>query len=134
MVNAISTHGEMSPVWSIFLWLVVTDNTAISICASLKDIWFVDKDASIGAVVLANALEQWTKFIGKALCPFALKFGDLDELAIFKCVACVVINGGADEACQVSTQDVCLDQNSLSGLQVSVMKFIEFDGKGSIRH
>ena len=67
IVNAISTHGEMSSVWFILLWLVVTDNTSISICLSLRDIKILDKEASVGTFVLANALEQSTKFIGK-LC------------------------------------------------------------------
>ncbi len=80
----------------ILLWLVVADNMAISICASLRDIQFLDKEASIRAFVLANALEQLTEFIGKALCPYVSIFGDLDELAIFKWVACVVINDGAN--------------------------------------
>jgi hypothetical protein len=60
--------------------------------------------------------------------------GDLVELAIFECVACVVIDDGPNEASQVSTQNVCLDQKSLISLQVSVMKFTGFDGKGAIRH
>ncbi len=67
IVNAISTHGEVSSVWFIYLWLVVTDNTSNSICASLRDIKILDKEASVGTFVLANALEQSTKLIGK-LC------------------------------------------------------------------
>ena len=67
IVNAISTHGEVSSVWFVYLGLVVTDNTSNSICASLRDIKILDKEASVGTFVLANALEQSTEFIGK-LC------------------------------------------------------------------
>jgi hypothetical protein len=66
-VNAISTHGEMSSVWFVLLWLVVIDNTSNRICSSLRDIKILDKEASVGTFVLANALEQSTEFIGK-LC------------------------------------------------------------------
>jgi hypothetical protein len=65
--NATSIHGEMGSVWFAHLWLVVTDNMFISICASLRDIKILDKEARVGTFVLANALEQSTKFIGK-LC------------------------------------------------------------------
>jgi hypothetical protein len=67
IVNAISTHGEMGSMWFAHLWLVVTDNMSISICVSLRDIKILDKEASVGTFVLANALEQSTEFIGK-LC------------------------------------------------------------------
>jgi hypothetical protein len=67
IVNAISTHGEMSSVWFALLWLVVTDNMSNRICASLRDIKILDKEASVCAFVLTNALEQSTKFISK-LC------------------------------------------------------------------
>ncbi len=67
ILNAISTHGEMSSVWFAPLWLVVADNMSIRKCASLRDIKILDKKASVGAFVLTNALEQSTKFMGK-LC------------------------------------------------------------------
>jgi hypothetical protein len=97
VVNAISTHGEPSPVWFVLLWRVVTDNMAISICASLGDIQFLDEEAGDGACVLTNTLEQSPEFISKASWPYVLIFGDLDELAIFKCVACVFFDDSANE-------------------------------------
>ncbi len=57
----------MGSMWFAHLWLVVTDNMSISICVSLRDIKILDKEASVGTFVLANALEQSTEFIGK-LC------------------------------------------------------------------
>ncbi len=70
-------------MWLILLRMVVADNTAIRIRASLWDIQFLDEEEGVGAFVLANTLEQFPVFISKALCPNVLIFGDLDELAIF---------------------------------------------------
>jgi hypothetical protein len=86
-------------VWFVLLWAVVTDNTAISMLASLGDIQFLDEEAGVGAFVIANTLEQLPEFINKALCPYVPIFGDLDQLALFKCVAYlfVDVNDGANE-------------------------------------
>ncbi len=78
--------------------MVVTDNTAIRICASLRDIQFLDKEEGVSAFLLTNTLEQLTEFICKASCPYVTIFGDLDELEIFKCVTCAIIDDGADKA------------------------------------
>ncbi len=57
VVNAITTHGELCPVWFIFLRTVVANNTAICIRVSLWDIQFLDEETGVGDLVLANTLE-----------------------------------------------------------------------------
>jgi hypothetical protein len=63
--------------------MVVADNMAMRICASLWDIQFLDKEAGVRAYVLSNTLDQLPEFISKAPCQNVPIFGDLDELAIF---------------------------------------------------
>jgi hypothetical protein len=53
---------------------------------------------------------------------------------IFKCVACFFIDDGADETARICTEDVRSDCKCLSSLQVAMMKFVGFDGKGAIWH
>ncbi len=57
VVNAIATHGEPSPVWFLLLRTIISNNTAICICASLWDIQFLDEETGVGALVPANTLE-----------------------------------------------------------------------------
>jgi hypothetical protein len=84
-------------VWFILLRTVVANNTAICIRASLWDIQFLDEETVVGALVFANTLELPSEFIGKAMSPNVPIFEDLDELAIFECVACFFIDDGANE-------------------------------------
>ncbi len=44
-------------MWFILLRMVVTDNLAICIPASLWDIRFLDEETGVGALVLVNTLE-----------------------------------------------------------------------------
>jgi hypothetical protein len=57
VVNAIATHGELSPVWFILLRMIIANNTAICIRASFGDIQFLDQETGVGAFVLMNTLE-----------------------------------------------------------------------------
>ncbi len=83
-------------MWFVLLTLIA-NNVAICICASLWDIQLLDEETGVGALVLVDTLEYPPEFIGKATSPNVLIFEDLDELAIFKCVACIFVNDGTDE-------------------------------------
>ncbi len=96
------------------------------------DIWFLDEEAGVRAFVLGKTLKYCPELIGKATCQNVSIFGDLDELAILKCVACIFVNDGADEAAWVCAEVVCLDRKCLSDLQEATMKFVGFDDKGEI--
>jgi hypothetical protein len=113
VVNAPPPKCQTSTVLFLLFWAKIAAD--LTICGLFCGWYlvFVDEKTSVSALLILDALEESSQFVGKACFPPSFGCRILDEMAVLKDVAHCIINDGADEVvrAQFGKGDLISHQN-----------------------
>ena len=80
-----------------FLWSIIAAYAAVGGAIVSWNVQLGDEKTCVSAVNISDTLEELPNFVGGTMCPNVLLFVHLHKVLIFKDIACVAINDGANE-------------------------------------
>lgn len=84
-------------MWLLLVRTIATHDATVSCTLVWGELMAMDEEAGVRTFDVADALEEVPEFIGKTCLSDGVVFVSLDEMPIFKNVACDVIDNGGDE-------------------------------------
>jgi hypothetical protein len=97
IVDAIAANIELNAMLHFFQRSIIAAYAAVCGVFVSWNVQFGDEKSCVSAGDVSDTLEELPKFFGKTVCPNVLVFAQLHQVLIFKDIACVTVDEGANE-------------------------------------
>jgi hypothetical protein len=124
IVDAIATNSEPNAMFLFFLRLTIAAYVARSgAFVSWGNMQFGDEETCVSVGYVPDTLEELFKFVGETVCPNVFVFLLFHQVSIFKDIACVIVDDGANEVNGgVRGRGDCFQEDALSCDRISTIK------------